>query len=61
MGEGIWEVRSTIPNGIVRVFFVIKNHKMVLLHGMVKKTQSTPLQDLTLAKERAKNIERMIL
>lgn len=61
MGEGIWEIRSTIPNGIVRVFFMIKNHKMVLLHGIVKKTQSTPLQDLRLAKERAKNVERMIL
>lgn len=55
----MWEVRSTIPNGIVRVFFMIKNHLMVLLHGIVKKTQSTPIQDLRLAKERLKNVERI--
>ena len=32
---------------------------MVLLHGIVKKTQSTPIQDLRLAKERLKNVERI--
>lgn len=57
LGKKLWEVRSTIPNGIARVFFVIKNNTMVLLHGIIKKTQKTPHQDLELAYLRMKSIE----
>lgn len=56
MGTGLWEIRSTIPNGIARVIFVMKDGNMVLLHGFIKKTQKTPLQDIDLAKSRAKNL-----
>ena len=56
MGAGLWEIRSTIPNGIARVIFVMKEGSMVLLHGFIKKTQKTPLQDIDLAKSRAKNL-----
>jgi phage-related protein len=38
MGAGLWEIRSTIPNGIARVIFVMKEGSMVLLHGFIKKT-----------------------
>lgn len=57
LGNGLHEVRSNIPNGIARVIFKIINGKMVLLHGFIKKTQKTPVQDLDLAKERAKKYE----
>lgn len=56
MGAGLWEIRSTIPNGIARVIFVMRDGSMVLLHGFIKKTQKTPLQDIDLAKSRAKNL-----
>ena len=32
-------------------------HNMVLLHGLIKKTQKTPLQDFELAVKRAKSLE----
>ena len=56
LGGGLWEVRSTIPNGIARVIFCMKDHQMVLLHGFIKKTQKTPAQDLELARSRSKKI-----
>lgn len=55
LGEGIHELRSNIPNGIIRVLFLVTNKTMVLLHGFIKKTQKLPLQDLKTAKERGKN------
>lgn len=57
LGNKLWEVRSTIPNAIARVVFMISKNRMVLLHGFIKKTQKTPFQDLEIAKERAKNYE----
>lgn len=56
MGFGLWEIRSTIPNGIARIIFVIKDGNMILLHGFIKKTEKTSLQDIDLAKSRAKNL-----
>ena len=56
MGAGLWEIRSTIPNGIARVIFVMKDGSMILLHGFIKKTQKTALQDIDLARSRAKNL-----
>jgi phage-related protein len=52
--QGLWEVRSTIPDGIARVLFKMVNGEMVLLHGIIKKTQKTPQQDIETALERAK-------
>ena len=57
LGDGLWEVRSTIPNGIARVIFVMKRNQMVLLHGFIKKTQKAPVQEIEVAKSRAKNID----
>lgn len=58
LGEGIWEVRSSLPNTIARVLFIMYQGKMVLLHGFIKKTQKTNQQDLELAKKRKKEIWR---
>jgi phage-related protein len=49
---GLWEVRSSIKNGVARVIFTIEDNYMVLLHSFIKKSQKMPLDDLKLAKER---------
>lgn len=57
LGNGLYEVRSSISDGrIARVIFVVKRGYMVLLHGFIKKTQKTPKQDIDLAAKRAKEI-----
>ena len=48
----LWEVRSRVPDGIARVLFTVDGHTMILLHGFIKKSQKTPLEDLRLARER---------
>ena len=50
MGAGLWEVRSTIPNGIARIIFVMKDGSMVLLHGFIKKHKGLHRKILTLQK-----------
>ena len=40
LGEGLWEVRSSLPSRrIARVLFCLVKGEMVLLHGFIKKTQ----------------------
>ena len=48
----IWEVRTTLPTRIARVLFTVKDGRMVLLHGFLKKTASTPKPDIALAEKR---------
>jgi phage-related protein len=58
LGRGLWEVRSDLASGrIARVVFCIEGGEMVLLHGIEKKTQKTPLQDIELARKRQREIE----
>jgi phage-related protein len=51
LGNGLYEVRTDLTaHRIARVlFYVDKSSRMVLLHGFIKKTQKTPVQDLQLA------------
>lgn len=57
MGEGLWEVRSNLPNGrTARVLFSVAGGHIVLLHGFIKKTQKTPDSDLDLARQRMKDL-----
>lgn len=57
--ESVWEVRSRLPGGrIARVYFTVGGGTMLLLHGIIKKTQKTPPQDLALAIERKRTAER---
>jgi phage-related protein len=55
MGDKIYEIRSTIPNGIARILFVVHDLAMILLHGFIKKTEKTPEKELEIASTRAKN------
>jgi phage-related protein len=54
---GLWEVRSSIPEGIARVLFTVVGTEMVLLHGFVKKSQATPKAHLDLALFRMKEVK----
>jgi phage-related protein len=55
LGDGLWEVRSSLTRSkISRVVFTVEHGAMVLLHGFIKKTQKTPKQDLDLALKRKK-------
>ena len=49
LAEKVWEVRTQLPTRISRVLFTVQGNQMVLLHGFIKKTQSTPKPDLDLA------------
>jgi phage-related protein len=53
LGNGLWEVRSDLPLGrITRVIFCVRNGRMVLPHGFIKKTQKMPLADREIAMKR---------
>jgi phage-related protein len=53
MESNLWEVRSKLSNGnISRIFFTVKNNQMILLHGIIKKSQKTPEKDIELARKR---------
>ena len=54
LGDGIGEVRSRLDNRIARTLFAMVNQEMVLLHGFIKKQQTTPQDELDLAKKRKK-------
>jgi phage-related protein len=59
LGDGLWEVRSSLSGGrIARVLFCIAEGQMVLLHGFIKKSQKTPAPDLALARRRQKEVEQ---
>ena len=58
LGEGLWEVRSSLPsNRIARVLFSIHQERILALHGFVKKTQKMPAEDLALARRRKREFE----
>lgn len=57
LGDGLWEVRSTLPSKREgRVIFVVKDAQMILLHAFIKKSQKTPKADIDLALKRKKEI-----
>ena len=50
----VWEVRTSLGNRIARTLFAVTGGTMVLLHGFIKKTQTTPGDDIKLALKRFK-------
>ncbi len=57
MDKNLWEVRSDISDGrIARVLFTVQGKMMVLLHGFIKKSKSTPKSDFDLAKNRRNDV-----
>lgn len=58
LGGGLWEVRSDLPLGrISRVLFCVRDGRMVLLHGFIKKSQKTPIAERDIAVRRMKALE----
>lgn len=55
LGKGLWEVRSTLPNRIARVLFVMHAGQLVLLHGFIKKP---PKNSFTRFGDRVKKSKR---
>lgn len=60
LGDGVYEVRTKLSqNRIARVLFYIDGTgRMVLLHGFIKKTQKTPVEDLQLARSNKSKHQR---
>ncbi len=56
--DGLWELRSRLPSGkIARLMLCFHDNKIVALHGFIKKTQKTRLEDYTLAKQRMREVK----
>ena len=58
LGKGLREIRTKLGERIVRVFFVVLDEQIIILHGIIKKTQKTPQQDLELARQRQSLCEK---
>ena len=54
--KDLWELRSNMENGIARVIFVVHENSIILLHGFIKKSQKTSVNDLNAARKRAANL-----
>jgi len=52
LGGGLWEVRSSLGDRITRVFFIVVDEEIILLHGIIKKSRTAPKNELDLARSR---------
>ncbi len=59
MGSGLWEIRTGLPTKrSARVLLCLYREHLVALHGFIKKTRTTPDEDLALARKRKKELEQ---
>jgi phage-related protein len=57
IGKGVHELRLRDRSGNYRVFYFVKTKATVyLLHAMKKKTQTTPVQTISVVRNRLKEI-----
>ena len=54
--KGLWEIRSSIKRGEARVLVAVKDNKVILLHGFLKKTQKISAKDLEIARRRLSEV-----
>jgi phage-related protein len=53
----LWELRLKGRSGIARAIYVtVTGQKVVIVRAFVKKTQKTPINELAIARERAKEL-----
>ena len=52
LDRSLWELRSILNGRKGRMFFTIEKGRLVILHGLIKKSQKTPGSDMTTAKLR---------
>ena len=59
LGDGLHELRSRLPTDRIArlIFFISAGEELVVLHGFIKKTQTTPLRELALARKRRREYE----
>jgi phage-related protein len=54
----VWEMRLTGKAGIARALYVTaKGQRVIVVRAFVKKTQKTPIREIDLALQRAKELE----
>ena len=59
LGGGLWEIRTDLPTKrTARVLIWLHLGHLVALHGFIKKTRTTPDDDMALARKRQKELER---
>jgi phage-related protein len=57
-GDGLFEIRAKGTEGIGRAFFCcIVGRRVIILHGFIKKTPTTPAKELEIARKRLKEIK----
>ena len=57
LGQGLWEIRTNLENRIARIFFCQVGNRVVLLHGIIKKSRLAPKVDLDTARRRKADLE----
>jgi len=58
IGNGLFELRLKGQEGIARVFFcTLIGKRIVMLHSFIKKTQKTPLREITVAEKRMNEVK----
>ncbi|WP_067094999.1 type II toxin-antitoxin system RelE/ParE family toxin [Marinomonas atlantica] len=58
MGDGLFEIRTKAQEGIGRgLFCYLKGNEIIVLHAFVKKSQKTPKKELSIAKQRQKEVQ----
>jgi phage-related protein len=59
LGNGLWEIWTDLPTRrTARVLLCLYDEHLVALHGFIKKTRTTPENDLALARKRKKELEQ---
>ena len=59
LGKGLWEIRTRLPTDrTARVLLSVYRDHLVALHGFIKKTRTTPEEDMALARKRQKELEQ---
>ena len=58
-GQGLLELRSRGRSGTGRAHYrFVQDRRVVIVHAFLKKTRTTPGRDLTIARQRTKEIQR---
>jgi len=60
-GRDLYELRIRFANDIARIFyFTYHNNKFVLLHGFIKKTMKTPIEEIKKAQQYMEDYKRRV-
>lgn len=57
LGNKLWELRITGKDGIARAIYITaKENRLVVVRVFIKKSQKTPLHEIELARQRAREV-----